>query len=41
MSMETEMTVGRVILQEKGLYRIRTEHGEHSAQVTGKFQFDA
>lgn len=31
----------RVVLQEKGMYRIRTENGESSALVSGKFQFKA
>ena len=31
----------RVVLQERGLYRIRTDHGEQSALVSGKFQYDA
>lgn len=35
------MTVGRITLQEKGLYRIRTIAGEQRALVSGKFQFDA
>ena len=34
-------TVGRITLQEKGMYRIRTGTGEQSALVSGKFQFDA
>ena len=35
------LTTGRVILQEKGLYRICSEAGEQSAQITGKLQFEA
>ena len=31
----------RVVLQERGLYRIRTDSGEQSALVSGKFQYDA
>lgn len=31
----------RVVLQERGLYRIRTDRGEQSALVSGKFQHDA
>lgn len=31
----------RVVLQERGLYRIRTDRGEQSALVSGKFQYDA
>ena len=34
-------TVGRITLQEKGLYRLRTVTGEQNALVSGKFQFDA
>ena len=36
-----ELTVGRITLQEKGMYRIRTITGEQKALVSGKFQFDA
>lgn len=36
-----ELTVGRITLQEKGMYRIRTSMGEQNALVSGKFQFDA
>ena len=36
-----ELTVGRITLQEKGRYRIRTIMGEQDALVSGKFQFDA
>ena len=36
-----ELTVGRITLQEKGMYRIRTSRGEQNALVSGKFQFDA
>ena len=36
-----ELTVGRITLQEKGRYRIRTIMGEQEALVSGKFQFDA
>ncbi len=38
---DTEQAVGRITLQEKGLYRIRTTMGEQNALVSGKFQFDA
>ena len=34
------LTAGRVTLQEKGLYRIRTAAGEQNALVSGRFQFD-
>ena len=36
-----DLTVGRITLQEKGMYRIRTIMGEQNALVSGKFQFDA
>ena len=36
-----EGTVGRITLQEKGMYRIRTSMSEQNALVSGKFQFDA
>ena len=36
-----ELTVGRITLKEKGMYRIRTIMGEQNALVSGKFQFDA
>ena len=36
-----DLTVGRIILQEKGLYRLRTVAGEQNALVSGRFQFDA
>ena len=35
-----ELTVGRITLQEKGMYRIRTATGEQNALVSGRFQFD-
>lgn len=38
---QPDLTAGRIILQEKGLYRICTGQGEQSAQVSGRFQFDA
>ena len=33
--------IGRVLSQEKGLYRIVTDAGEHRAEVSGKFHFRA
>ena len=36
-----ERIVGRITLQEKGMYWIRTVMGEQNALVSGKFQFDA
>ena len=38
---EPGWTVGRITLQEKGLYRLRTAVGEQNALVSGRFQFDA
>ena len=40
-SQEPNWTVGRITLQEKGMYRVRTPAGEQNALVSGKFQFDA
>lgn len=36
-----EWAVGRITLQEKGMYRLRTGEGEWNALVSGRFQFDA
>lgn len=36
-----ELTAGRITLQEKGLYHIRTVTGEQNALVSGRFQFEA
>ncbi len=36
-----DMTPGRVLLQEKGLYRVIDENGEHLAGVSGRFRFNA
>lgn len=35
------LTLGRIILQEKGMYRIVTENGECFAEVSGKFRYNA
>lgn len=35
-----DLTAGRITLQEKGMYRIRTVTGEQNALVSGRFQFD-
>lgn len=32
---------GRVVLEERGAYRVYTEHGELSARVRGKLRFDS
>ena len=37
-SMYPELTVGRIVSQEKGLYRIATSKGEKLAEVSGKFR---
>ena len=36
-----ELTAGRITLQEKGMYRLRTAAGERNALVSGRLQFDA
>lgn len=36
-----ELTIGRITLQERGIYRIRTAAGRQNALVSGRFQFDA
>lgn len=38
---DSELIVGRITLQEKGGYRLRTVTGERNGLVSGKFQFDA
>ena len=38
---EPGWTVGRITLQEKGLYRLRTAVGGQNALVSGRLQFDA
>ena len=40
-SMYGDDTVGRIISQEKGMYRIVTELGEKLAEVSGKFRYEA
>lgn len=35
-----ELTVARVLSQEKGLYRIVTEKGEKPAEISGKFRYN-
>ena len=40
-SMYPKLTVGRIISQEKGLYRLVTENGEKLAEVSGKFRYNA
>ena len=38
---DPELTAGRITLQEKGMYRVRTAEGERNALISGRFQFDA
>lgn len=40
-AMHEKLTVGRILLQEKGIYRIVTEEGEYSAEVSGRFRYNA
>ena len=40
-SMYPELTVGRIVSQEKGLYHIVTSKGEKLAEVSGKFRYGA
>ena len=40
-SMYPELTVGRIVSQKKGLYRIATSNGEKLAEVSGKFRYGA
>ena len=37
---EPGLTVGRITLQEKGMYRVRTAAGQQNGLVSGRFQFD-
>jgi len=39
--MYPDWTVGRITLQEKGLYQLETELGEKWAEVSGKFRYNA
>ena len=40
-SMYPKLTVGRIVSQEKGMYRIATSKGEKLAEVSGKFRYGA
>lgn len=40
-TMYETLSVGRVVSQEKGLYKIVTENGEQLAEVSGKFRYNA
>ncbi len=35
------LTAGRILAQEKGLYRVVSEHGEQLAEASGKFRYEA
>lgn len=35
------LVVGRILAQEKGLYRVIHEHGEQLAETSGKFRYEA
>lgn len=39
--MYSDFIVGRIVSQEKGMYRIVTELGEKMAEVSGKFRYEA
>ena len=39
--MYSDFIVGRIVSQEKGMYRIVTELGEKLAEVSGKFRYEA
>ena len=36
-----DLNVGRIISQEKGLYRVISEHGEQFAETSGRFRYEA
>lgn len=40
-TMYPELSVGRIISQEKGLYQMVSEQGEKLAEVSGKFRYNA
>lgn len=40
-SMYSDFVVGRILSQEKGLYRVITEFGEKLAEISGKFRYEA
>lgn len=35
------LTVGRILSQEKGLYRVMCERGGYLAEISGKFRYEA
>ena len=39
-SMYSDFVVGRILSQEKGLYRVITEFGEKLAEISGKFRYE-
>ncbi len=38
---EQDVSVGRIVLEHKRLYRVVTEHGELLGEVTGRFRYAA
>ena len=40
-AMYPQLQIGRVLSQEKGFYKIVTDHGEKLAEISGKFRFNA
>jgi ribosome biogenesis GTPase / thiamine phosphate phosphatase len=40
-STQPHLTPARVVAQFSHSYKLMTEHGEHSAQITGRFEFNA
>lgn len=38
---KNEYTVGRILSQEKGLYRAVSENGEQFAEISGKLRYNA
>ncbi|MBQ6684613.1 MAG: ribosome small subunit-dependent GTPase A [Firmicutes bacterium] len=40
-SMYSDFVVGRILSQEKGLYRVITELGEKLTEISGKFRYEA
>jgi hypothetical protein len=40
MTQYPKLTVGRILSQEKGLYRVISEDGEQLAETSGKFRYE-
>lgn len=40
-AMYPQLHIGRILSQEKGYYKIATDHGEKLAEISGKFRFNA